>query len=93
MKISIELGAQLREVFGQQYATVEVSNGQTLLHAIQAAVIQSGNLRDRLLGASGDLLNSVMVFVNDQPVVTNLAGDHVLNDGDLVLLLPPISGG
>ena len=93
MKISIELGAQLREVFGQQYATVELSSGQTLLDAVKAAATQSENLQDRLLSASGDLLNSVMVFVNEQPVATGVAEDHVMNDGDKVLLLPPISGG
>lgn len=92
MKIDIEFEAQLREVAGQQRTTVELLDGQRLSHAIQSATEESDALRNRLLTPNGDMQPSVLVFINDQPVSVP-AEDCTLNDGDTVLLLPPISGG
>lgn len=92
MKIDIEFEAQLREVAGQQRTTVELLDGQTLSHAIQAVTENSAPLRDRLLTPTGDMQPSVMMFINEQPV-SGTTGDRTLNDGDTLLLLPPISGG
>lgn len=92
MKIDIEFEAQLREVAGQQRTSVELLDGQSLSHAIQVVTENSAPLRDRLLTPTGDMQPSVMVFINEQPVSV-AAGGRTLNDGDTVLLLPPISGG
>ena len=93
MKIDIEFEAQLREVAGQQRMSVELPDGQTLSHAIQAATEESDALRNRLLTPAGDLQPSVMVFINEQPVAAAASDAKTLNNGDTVLLLPPISGG
>jgi molybdopterin converting factor small subunit len=94
MKVAIQFEAQLRQVAGSGNVEIDVPDGGNLLKALQqVASSGSDELRDRLFTAEGTVQPSVLVFVNDQPVSSQFANVHVLNAGDTILLLPPISGG
>ncbi len=94
MKVAIQFEAQLRQVAGTGNVDIDAPEGSSVLTALQK-VASSGydGLRDRIFSEEGLLQASVLVFVNDQPVPSQSTNDHVLNAGDTVLLLPPISGG
>jgi molybdopterin converting factor small subunit len=94
MKVAIQFEAQLRQVAGTGNVDIDVPAGSNVLTALQQVVSTgSDGLRDRVFTSEGALQASVLVFVNDQPVPSQSANDHVLSAGDTVLLLPPISGG
>jgi sulfur-carrier protein len=63
----------------------------TLRDALEFCVAGQPRLRGRILGNDGDVW--VSVFVNGR-TMRSLGGlDTVLADGDIVSLVPPISGG
>ena len=94
MQITFQFEAQLRQIAGTGERQVEVPDGSSLLEALKLLVEQDGGaLQERILRADGAVQNSLLLFVNDVPVAPDSAANHVLNNGDQVLLLPPISGG
>ncbi|MCR9197895.1 MAG: MoaD/ThiS family protein [Planctomycetaceae bacterium] len=93
LKITMVYEAQLREVAGQAEAVIDAEGVGSLLELLQHVAGQNEQLRPRLLAENGELLPSLLVFVNDQPVEHSAAAARSLADGDTVLLLPPISGG
>ncbi|MDG1895418.1 MAG: MoaD/ThiS family protein [Fuerstiella sp.] len=94
MKVAIQFEAQLRQVAGTGNAEIDLPESSNLLAALEQFTSSASNeLRDRLFTQEGTLQASVIVFVNDQPVPSQSANVHVLNAGDMILLLPPISGG
>lgn len=93
MKVTIVYEAQLREVAGQSEAVMDATGLASLAALLQHVAAQNESLRPRLLDEHGDLLPSLLVFLNEQPVEHGRVAAHPLADGDTVLLLPPISGG
>ena len=94
MKITVQLEAQLQQAAGKREIETSLPEGSSLLTLLQQIAVGGGDaFRDRLFAPEGELLSTVLLFVNEQPVATGAASDHVLSDGDCVLLLPPISGG
>ena len=88
MKITIQFEAQLREISGEAEVILDPPDSATLPEVLTLVSEAKDALRERLFSGS-EVSPSLMVFVNEQPVTV----DHVLHDGDTVLLLPPISGG
>ena len=94
MNINLQLEAQLREAAGVQQETVEVAEGSNVVDAVSALAKQYADaIGNRLLAESGELQKGLLIFVNDQPISSATATRQTLNDGDTVLLCPPISGG
>ena len=92
MIVTIQYEAQLRELAGKSEAVFDISNGATIPEAMEMATADNEGLRDRILCEDG-ISRSILIFVNEQLVSREVAGGHTLNDGDTVLLIPPISGG
>lgn len=81
IKITVRLFAGLRERAGTSTMELHVSPGSTVSDALGAAVEAApGNLR---------ISDTVMAAVNTEYVKR----DHVLEDGDELALIPPVSGG
>lgn len=94
MQITIQYEAQLRQAAGTAAQQLQLPVECTLQQGIRQAVRDGpAALQERLLTSDNALQSSVLVFVNDIPVSSTAAATHVLQDGDQVLLLPPISGG
>ena len=94
MKVTVQFEAQLRQVAAINELQVELPDRASVNSALLCVCEQLGEpLHERLLTADGQVRPSVMVFVNDRPVVSSVNEPHQLIDGDVVLLLPPISGG
>ena len=94
MNVTFQFEAQLRQVAGVASLDVAVSTQTVLSDALQHVCDQAAaTLRERLLSGDGCLQPGVLVFVNEQPVPPHELDHYKLQDGDTVLLLPPISGG
>ncbi len=80
MRVNVLPFGILKEWFGSDAATVELPQGATV-----------ADLLERLGGSAGraDRLRGIAVGVN----AAYAAASHVLQDGDEVALLPPVSGG
>lgn len=81
MKIEVLHFAWLRERIGSDRETLDVSDGATVA-AVANAII------DRA-GIDGERARSIRFAVNESFV----DGDHRLEDGDRLALIPPTSGG
>lgn len=91
MKIRLVFEAQLREAAGEHERLCDIDDGSTVLSVLDQQ-IPDGPLRDRVF--DGDKLqSSLLLFVNDQPVPSSEVESRVCVADDVVLLLPPISGG
>ena len=79
--VHVRLFAALRDAIGQRDITIDVADGATV-----------GELRDAVgvsYPAVKALLSSVVCAVGEEYVPVT----HTLRDGDLVALIPPVSGG
>ena len=81
MKVRLRLFALLRDRAGVDQAELELAEGATVASAIGAA--------GRQFPAIIALLPRVAAAVNLHYVETS----HVLNNGDELALIPPVSGG
>jgi molybdopterin converting factor subunit 1 len=80
MKVTIKLFAIYRDLLGQPELTVDVNAGTTVSGLFEQM------LRDR---AEAALQDATLFAVNEAYV----SADTVLNDGDRVAFIPPVSGG
>ncbi len=82
MRVSVLFFAVTRELAGSAETTVELPDCSPTIAALVAA------LEDRYLGLRGRMV-SVRIAKNER-----FAGPHeLLRDGDVVALVPPVSGG
>jgi molybdopterin converting factor subunit 1 len=81
VRVRVELFAGLREVIGQQEIDVDLARGASV-----------GDLREKLRRDFPQLapfLPSLVCAVNEEYRLP----EYILQDGDEVALIPPISGG
>jgi len=80
MNVTIKLFAVYREILGQPELAVDVNDGTTVRGLFDQM------LRDK---AEAALRESTLFAVNE----TYVPAETVLNDGDRVAFIPPVSGG
>ena len=92
MKITIEYNGQLRHLAQKKSDTIDVANGTAIPEIIaQVAAAYDDAFRAILFDSTGRLLPSALVLFHDAPVDRDQW--PMLNDGDVITLLPPIAGG
>lgn len=89
MEITLKFLKPLNDVVGQNELSVEVENG-TVESLLADLSNDHPKLAEEILDEKGELDYRVNVILNDKPL-NDL--DVNLNDGDLVTLFIPISGG
>jgi molybdopterin converting factor subunit 1 len=82
MRVNVLYFAILKDVFGREREELELPAGATVRILVEL-------LRGREVAAAGRIWESMAVAVNQEYA----AVDMVLQDGDEVALLPPVSGG
>jgi molybdopterin converting factor subunit 1 len=83
MRVAVLYFAVLKDVFGREREELELPAGATVSGLLEL-------LRERAARATGRRsLDSIAVAVNQEYA----RADAVLEDGDEVALLPPVSGG
>ena len=81
MQIRVKLFAILRDRAGKSEMMLELTSGASVSTAIARLAQQAPAIRD--------LLSRVALAVNREYVKP----DQILNDGDELALIPPVSGG
>lgn len=94
MKITLQFEAQLRRAAGVASLTMDVAEAASLSEAIRGASEQLPvELTRQILESDGTIRRSLLCFVNQKPVSSEQQRTQSLQEGDCVLLCPPISGG
>ncbi|UCD92558.1 MAG: MoaD family protein [Methanobacteriota archaeon] len=89
MDITLKLLKPLNDVVGQNELSIKVENG-TIESLLAALSNDHPKLAEEIIDEKGDLDYRINVILNDKPLSDlNVS----LNDGDLVTLFIPISGG
>ena len=92
MKIRIKLMGQARAAIGRGSDEIDCADSASVAFALNALAEKHGDaLRRILFDDRNKPHTSVMLFVNDEQVVA--LQSCVLNEGDELTIMPPISGG
>lgn len=92
MKVTIEYFGQLRQAAGTAAEQVEAGTGATAQDVLKRAADRHGDaFRLIALGDDGAIRSSLMVLVNEAPIVKSRP--YELKDGDRIRLLAAIAGG
>lgn len=91
--VTFHLEAQLRHLAQADQTALKLSEGASLAEGLQQLATQQPELAKYLVDADNNVQRSLLIVLNNQPVVPSEATKYPLNDGAEVVLLPPISGG
>jgi molybdopterin synthase sulfur carrier subunit len=88
-KVRVRLFHELRSQFGRSEIEVEAATMKDLLQSI---ITKKNAVKELLFNSQGKLRSYILFYVNNTVLnPPDLA--RKLNDGDLVLLVPPAAGG
>jgi molybdopterin converting factor small subunit len=93
MKLLVKYSAQLRTAMQRAEEVVDLPPASRLSELLMHLAELHDAGRPHLLNAKGNVQVSLLVVVNESAVAANDAAEWQLNEGDVVLLLPPIAGG
>jgi molybdopterin converting factor small subunit len=94
VKITFQFESQLRHAAGRSEFSVELEPECSVSHALQVlAAVMGEEFSARVLSAGGDVQSGLLIFLNERPVLPAELAAAILNEGDVLLLYPPISGG
>jgi MoaD family protein len=88
-KVTVRLFHELRETIGQDELEIEAN---TLSDVVESLVKKQGNMKELFFDIKGNIRGYTLFYVNNRvQSPPNLTVK--LNEGDLVLLIPPAAGG
>lgn len=94
IKIETRYYAYLKELTGKNSEYIMIEEGSTVRNIINYIIEKYGErMRSYIMDNEGRIRSSITIAINAQKLNTELAMKHVLNDGDVVVILPPIAGG
>lgn len=92
IQVTVRAGEPLWRVFGRHRISIDLAAPATLTDLIAALAAAYPDFSSRYLGEDLGHPNPYRLFVNHRQVdASNLA--QALNDGDLVHIVVPVSGG
>jgi molybdopterin converting factor small subunit len=94
MKLRVHYSAQLRAAVGRPHDELDLPDGSSLAALLDGLIGQLDSAaRTHLIAPGGGIRPSLLIVVNDAAAPVHAAASTELQDGDVVLLLPPIAGG
>ena len=95
MKVTLHTILGIKDVIGQRLTEIEISTGSTVDDFLRYIKERWGDeLATRLFHPdSVDVLPYVRIMVNGQTIEFLEGLETFLNEGDEILILPPVSGG
>ncbi|MCZ6792932.1 MAG: MoaD/ThiS family protein [Planctomycetota bacterium] len=92
MNVTVKYWGQIKQAAGQASEPVEVTDDCTAQELVLRLANDRGEpLRAHLLDEAGNPRASLLLVVGEEQVSWD--SPHRLRDGDVITLLPPISGG
>jgi MoaD family protein len=93
MKLRVQYMAQLRAAVGQTEEVIEIAEGRCLVDLLNQLATTHGAAKAHFVTETGQARPSLLIVLNDAAVPAREAATTVLHSDDVVILLPPISGG
>ncbi len=88
-KIKVRLFHELRTNIGESELELEAD---TLKDVVESLIDKNGAVKDLLFDTQGQLRSYILFYINNS--IQNPPDlSRKLNDGDLILLIPPAAGG
>lgn len=91
MKVRIRSYARFREIFGEE-RTIETDDNISP-KSVLAALCEEDNKRDVLFAPDGKFHPHITVILNARRLSPEEIEELSLNDGDALVVYPPVSGG
>ncbi|HPY59829.1 MAG TPA: MoaD/ThiS family protein [Methanospirillum sp.] len=91
MKVTVRCYARFRDAFGEEQV-VDLPQGATIRDAVIILAKASPD-SDLLVDDMQNIRSYVMIMHQDERISPMDAGSVTLEDGDLIILFPPVSGG
>lgn len=91
MSVKVLIPTALRE-YSDNQDTVEM-HGRIVGELLQNLTGRFPDLRKHLYGKDGEIRDFVNVYVNDDDIQTLRSDETVVNDGDVVSIVPSVAGG
>lgn len=88
-KVKVRLFHELRANLGESETELEA---ETMRELLDILITKSGSLKDLVYDSRGQLRGYILCYINNS-LQNPLDMSRKLNDGDLVLLIPPAAGG
>lgn len=94
MKITLRLFGALKTIIGSRQIQLDLDDPNVTVRDLSTILgAKYGDRVSRLLNSKDDSFNSLRVLINGQDHVVLQGLATKLNDGDLISLLPPLTGG
>ncbi|GBC69819.1 hypothetical protein HRbin01_01523 [archaeon HR01] len=93
MRVVTRFFAFMREMAGRETDEITLAEGATLTDFLKVLRERYRGSLDRVFGVDGGLRPGFAVALNGETVGRERWDTLLLKDGDLVVILPPISGG
>ena len=95
MKVTLKLAGALRDIAGYTETRVQLTTGATVKQLVDAWQQQLGDRMEEqaLQYQWAHATTQVSVIINDEMVPQSSALEAILKEGDVVTLLPIVTGG
>jgi len=93
MKIKVKFLATLKELFGGEEKEIEVAAGGSNILDLLNLLCDSPQRRQKIFGHTDKPRSYIQIFKNRRPI-QSLDGIHTkLEEGDVIVVVPPVFGG
>lgn len=92
MNVEVKSFARFREHFGES-VLLDLPEGTTIAGALLKLADSASSESGILFSSPGILHSYIIVMINRERIDTCDAASRVLDDGDVVVVYPPVSGG
>jgi sulfur-carrier protein len=92
MSIHYQTYARFSEFFGKE-GDIELSKDQSLLDLLNVLTGEDEKKRSLIFDESGKIRRYVIILKNKERILNEKTSEITLQDGDEIVLYPPVSGG
>jgi len=91
MKVTVKVGEPLRSAVGSRKVTLELPEGATVADLLSSLAHRYPRFRHQFYERDIDL--SYALFLNDDQIKLDEAGETPMNEGDTLFIFLPVAGG
>jgi MoaD family protein len=92
MTIHYQTYARFAEFFGKE-GDIEISADETLFDLLNTLVDNDEKKKSLIFDEAGNVRRYVIILKNKERILNDQTAGIILQDGDEIILYPPVSGG
>jgi len=94
IRIEVRFYAYLREITDKHSESIILKDGSTIIDALKLVIDKYGErMRRYILDDKGQIRNYITIAINAQKIDRARIEGYTLNDGDVLVIIPPTAGG